>query len=457
MKNLTDHMSTPTNVDAGSTPQPMNPPLARLHRDQERRWRVFLEQNYPGGLLLRWGTRHRVYRFGERVAKIETLPSVAKDPSQGLAYEFSTLEAIEGRAVRLEPTYRIVDGAWCVLEMDWVEGDYLEDLIHADRAREVSIFRLVGLLFRVSMAGVAYKQLRARHTIRRDDGTLVFIDFGNSTCVGPLIALWRNFVPRVRVNGSWRWGRLASLIREILRRRDAEKVGNGDASSRDLQRYLLNERRTSKERPQHLANHPGDPVAARHFAAMEQCLTDAVKVNSDICADLIKFRFADYGMKGSRDWGLIWDFLARRVDFTGKSVVDLACGMGGVGVFARLDGAARIVSFDSVPLLVDAARHFAEALGFDDNLYSPLDWAKLASGELELPEADIVTALSPRLDDLPREPLLESLSRFPEILWQTSDAEGGRRDLAALGYRVVETLLRADVEKFVLYATDRSN
>lgn len=453
-------MVTPPTTQADS-PAPNLPdamaisPLARFHCEQEGLWRDFLERNYPGARLLRWGPQHRVYRCGDRVAKVEWETISAKDSTRGIEYEFSLLEALEGRASCLHPTYRVIDGTWCVLEMDWVEGDYLDDLIAAGRAREVSLIRLAAKLFRVSLAGVDYKQLRARHVIRRPDGDLVFIDFGHSTHAGPLVALWRNLAPLTFSGGSWHVSRLVSMIRAIMRRRVSSQGQGGDASPDPLRRWRINDLRRPAARAEHLAVHPGDPVAARHFAAMEQCLSEAVEADPRIGEDLIKFQFADYGMAGSRDWGFIWDYLSRRLDFAGKRIVDLACGMGGVGAYARLDGAAHVAAFDSPPLLLDAARNFSQALGFTDNSYQPLDWAKLAAGDAGLPDADVITALSVRLDDVPRERLLDCLTRYPEILWQTSDAEAGRRELAARGYGTVETLVRSDIGRYILYATGR--
>ncbi len=436
-------------------PKMTSSPLVRGYLEQESRWRDFVARNFPDARLLRWNPEHRVFRHGRRVIKVEWAMTANHDPRLTLEYEFSLMKRLEGRALRLNPSYRVIDGAWHALELDWVEGEDLDALISKNRAREVSIPKLVSKLFRVSLAGVAYKQLRARHIFRRATGALVFIDFGHSSHTGPLGALWRNFAPLNFTGGSWRWSRLVGIIREILRHRETMQGRGGDASRRALQLWRLNDRRPPQGRPAHIASHPGDPVAARHFEAMEQCLTEAVETDPRVAVDLLKFQLADYSMDGSRDWGFIWDHLARRVDFAGRSVVDLACGMGGVGAFARLGGANRVVSCDGLPVILDAARNFAEALGFADNVYRLLDWAKLETGDADLPAADIITALSARLDDLPREPLLEILTRYPEILWQTADADAGWRDLAARGYRTVEVLVRADVGQYILYAADR--
>jgi hypothetical protein len=437
-------------------PEQAGSPLMRLHRDQEARWREFIDRHFPGGRLLRWGPQHRVFHWGERVVKVEWDSLAADNPSRGLAYEFSLLQALDGRATRLCPAYKVIDGTWCVLEMDWVEGDYLDDLIVLNRAREVSVLRLVSKLFRVSLAGVIYKQLRGRHVIRRATGELEFIDFGHSSHAAPVIALWRNFAPLAFSGGSLHWSRLVGLVREILRHREHLALSPSDgAAVRATQSWRGNERRTPRARAANLASHPGDALAAQHFTAMEECLREARESDPQIGEDFIKFQFADYGMAGSRDWGFIWDYLTRRVDFAGKTVVDLSCGMGGVGAYARLDGASQVVSYDTHPFILQAARHFSEALGFTDNAFFQIDKAKLDRGEIELAGADIVTALSARLNTVPRARLLDVLTRYPVILWQTADAEAGRNDLMERGYQSIEILLRADIGQHILYAADK--
>lgn len=437
-------------------------PLARLYQEQESRWRDFLARHFPEARLLRWSPEQRVFRCGHRVMKIAYTTAAKRNPDHSPEYEFSLLRTLEGRALHLNPSYRLIDGVWCVMEIDWIEGESLEELIRERRARKISILQLLAKLFHVSLAGVVYKQLRARHIIRRANGELVFIDFGGSSRANPLVALWRNFAPLSSKNGLWQWGRLVGILRETLRRRrpaDGQVPGvwkpHESASPAALRRWQANARRSPRERPEHLANDPGDPVAARHFAAMERCLSEIIQIEPRTSDDLIKFRLANYCMFGNRDWGFIWDHIAGRVDFAGKSVIDLGCGMGGIGAFTRIVGGAHTISLDSQPLLLDAARHFAVALGIVDNEYRSIDWAALANGSEKLPKADIISALSVRLTDLPLERLIDILTQYPEILWQTCCVDQGRRGLEARGYRTVETVVVADVGRYIIHATDR--
>jgi hypothetical protein len=394
--------------------------------------------------------------------KIDWVTAASRDPRLSLEYEFSLLETLEGRALHLNPSYQVIDGKWYVLGMDWVEGEHLDELIREGHVRKVSILELIGRVFRVSLAGVIYKQLRARHTIQRANGELVFIDFGGSSHANPLVAIWRNFAPLSSLSGSWQASRLLELLRVILRgrysaMRSAPRLqqSRSSASPAALQRWQANSHRDPQSRPACLAHKPCDPIAARHFAEMERCLDEAVQIEPRICSDLYRFFFADYFLSGNRDWGIIWDRITRRVDFAGKNIIDLGCGMGTIGAFTRIAGGAHVTSLDSLPPLLDAARHFATAFGILDNTYRAIDWEKLTNGSESLPKADIISALSLRLGDQPLERVLDILAQYPEILWQTTDAEAGRRGLEARGYRTVEILGRSEFGKFILYAADR--
>jgi hypothetical protein len=428
-------------------------PLVNEYLEQESRWRNFLSQHFPDARLLRWSPEHRVFRRDHRVLKIEWAGAANRDPRLNFEYEYSLMSTLEGRVLRLNPSYRVIDGLWYAIEMDWIEGDYLSELIREGRGRSVSAMQLVYKLFLVSLSGVVYKQFRARHIIRRPNGELVFIDFGHSSRATPLVALWRNFALRSYRNGSWQWGRLIGILREMRRNRESSTTQKRNATA--IRRWQSNAHRVLKELPEHLLDDPGDPIAARHFSTMERCLSEAVKIEPRISDDLFQFRFGNYCIYGNRDWGFIWDHIARRVDFTGKRIADLGCGMGSIGAFSRIAGGAHATSLDSQPLLLDSARYLAAAVGIEGNEYRNLDWSKLADGSEVLPKADIISALSVRFADLPFARVLDILAQYPEIIWQTSCVDKGRRGLEARGYRTVETIVKADTGQYILYAVDR--
>jgi len=188
---------------------------------------------------------------------------------------------------------------------------------------------------------------------------------------------------------------------------------------------------------------------------MERCLSELVEKQPHLCNEFIEFHFANYGMAANHDWGFLWDHIASAVDFSGKRVIDLGCGMGAVGVFARLAGSVGVTSLDSMPLFLDAARHFASALRIAGNDYRQMDWARLANGSMAPPDGDIVTVLSARIDDMPLARVVGFLSRYSEILWRTSNAEAGKKSLAATGFQTIKTVMWEPDGGQIIYAADR--
>jgi hypothetical protein len=437
--------------------------VAAQHVANERQWRDLLNRHFPRPRrLLRWGLHHRVYRFGDRVAKIEKTLLNEHDHTLGVEYEYSLLLALEGRACTFHPTYKVIDNRWCVLEIDFIEGEYLDELLEQGRGRELSIIRMVARLFWVSLAGVTFKQLRGRHVIRRIDGSVAFIDFGHSTRTHPLNALWQNFTPFSFSGGKASPRRLSSLILEILRPRP--KSDQQDTASTEFdrlvegaqRRWQMNGKRAVVARARYLADHYGDSVMADELEAMERCVAVAIGTKPENGVDLPEFHFAEYGFAGAHDWGFLWDALADRVDWAGKRVLELSGGLGPVGVYARLEGAAHVTSLETDGNLREASRHFAKALRITDNDYGPLGSPADARRFDSLPAADILTVLSVRLESAPLERLMPLMSRYAEVLWQTPDAEAAVAALGMAGFRTIEVLLRTTQRRYIVYAADRN-
>ena len=454
---VSNHSLTPSAGLSGRTPgndmSSFRSPVARLQLQLDATWNTFLDTHFPGPrTLLRWGQEHRVYRTGDRVVKIEMASLGARDYTRGIGYEFELLEAIEGRGGRFRPSFRIIDDLWCVLEIDWIDGDYLDDLINQGRGRQVSVRRLLTKLFRISMAGVVYKQLRARHVIRRPDGKLAFIDFGHSRKANPLRALWENFAPITMAGGRPAPTRLLSIIVEIRRRRSAAKAELSHAITAALARWSVNPKRPPESKPPHLAQNPGDQVAAEHLARMEDCLHAAVTIDPKVAADINEVHFAEYGLGAHRDWGFIWDYIAHRVDFVNKTVVDLGSGMGAVGVFACLGGAVSVIGLDDDQNLVDAATHFSAGLQIDVATFRRIDGLTQAATLDQLPAGDILSLLSTRTEGLPREALLRRMTDFNEILWQTNAPEQAIADLRSHGFEITEILVGGAIGRKIIYA-----
>jgi SAM-dependent methyltransferase/predicted Ser/Thr protein kinase len=427
--------------------------LAEKYKEQEGRWDSFIEKYYANSEILRWGTNHRVYRNNKRAIKVEWKEGVSADKKLRLEYEYEILKSIEGKASTLNPNYKCIDGDWHVIEMDFLDGESLEDLILQGKASKVSIYTLFKKIFLISCAGVFYKQFRARHIFQSANGDIGFVDFGHSVFTSPLIALYKN-ISLVSINNwSIKAGRFMSIVIEILRNKkniaaNMEKLRNQKA----LTSYSRKSLRPKSALPEGLNTNPGDRIAAKHISKLEGSLVKAIQENKKAALDTFQYQLCGYGMTGYRDWGCVWDFIRRNIDFSGKRILDLGCGIGAVAAFSRLERSKNVLSIDNDKHLLSAAKNYSLAFGVSDNTYQYFDWIK-ENVESELHyEADIVTALSFRLEEIQEDNLIEFLTQYPEIIWQIKNIKIVENRLRDKGYKYFKVLTRSQSNRYIIYA-----
>jgi hypothetical protein len=74
----------------------------------------------------------------------------------------------------------------------------------------------------------------------------------------------------------------------------------------------------------------------------------------------------------------------------------------------------------------------------------------------KLPAGNILTVLSTRTEDLPRESLLARMADFDEILWQTPAPERAVADLHVHGFEAVDVLVDGALGRKIIYAAKRN-
>ena len=132
--------------------------LAENYMRQEVRWDSLIEKYYCNSEILRWGTNHRVYKNNSRVIKIEWKEGINADKKLRLEYEYEILKSIEGKVFILNPDYKCIDGDWHVIEMDFLDGESLEDLILQGKASKVSIYTLFKKLFLITQICIKFNR-----------------------------------------------------------------------------------------------------------------------------------------------------------------------------------------------------------------------------------------------------------------------------------------------------------
>ena len=429
--------------------------LAENYMRQEVRWDSLIEKYYCNSEILRWGANHRVYKNNSRVIKIEWKEGINADKKLRLEYEYEILKSIEGKVFILNPDYKCIDGDWHVIEMDFLDGESLEDLILQGKASKVSIYTLFKKLFLISCAGVFYKQFRARHIFQSANGDIGFVDFGHSSFTSPLIALYKNISLFSINNWSIKAGRFISIAIEILRnRKDITLSIEKFRHEKAMTSYARKSLRPKSALPEGLNTNPGDRVAANHISKLEDSLIKAIHENKKTALDTFQYQLCGYGMTGYRDWGCVWDFIRRNIDFSNKRILDLGCGIGAVAAFSRLEGSKHVLSIDNDKHLLSAAKNYSLAFGINDNTYQYFDWIKEnIKSELHY-KADIVTALSFRLEEIQEDGLIEFLTQYPEIIWQINNIKTVENRLRDKGYKYFKVLTRSQSNRYIIYANN---
>ena len=181
-------------------------------------WDDFIVNNYPGAILIKSaeGIHHRVYKYHDKAIKVQYRKNNYGNFSVKNEYKIICRTCKYG--YNFMPNYIELESGWNILEMRWVDGPLLDEVVSNKLAGEISILSLISLIARLSMSGVVHRQLRARHIIKSDN-KLVLIDYGGSRLSYSLQAMLINFFPlRVRNNKieikPYIW-----LIKKILEQR----------------------------------------------------------------------------------------------------------------------------------------------------------------------------------------------------------------------------------------------
>ena len=342
--------------------------------------------------------------------------------------------------------------------MDWVDTNPLEYYINNDQCNEVSLLSLLRSLFYISLLGIEYKQFRARHIYPQINGSFIFIDFGGSKLTNPIFAVLRTFTPFTWSDGKLEWSRLFGFVIMILSSRynkenvyDNNIIPDNLSLANSLFHWRRNSNRSLYQHPDNLNVELKDQIAAKHLILTENYLNEAINIDHVICEDIFQLQIASYLLHGGKNWGYLWDTVKRTVSFTGKKVIDLGSCIGLVGVFSRFEGSSEVISFETLPELIQASENFSKAFQITNNKYQLISWDKLENKQQNLPAGDIIFSLSKRFDNVSPKQQLEILTNYQEIIWCTANPNEVRQNLIKEGYRVVRTITPFK-EKSVIYA-----
>ncbi len=158
----------------------------------EPKWREMINKYFPGAELIRWGITHRVFKYKNRTIKIQHKDNNAEF-LQTVENEFEINKLLENKTWKSNPQLYTLETEWTVLEKDWFDGIWVEDLAKAGNLASVPLIIILKKLFILSWNGIIYKQFRFRHILLEKKYDVVFIDFGGSKIVSAWNAIKENF------------------------------------------------------------------------------------------------------------------------------------------------------------------------------------------------------------------------------------------------------------------------
>lgn len=319
-------------------------------------WFDIIDTYYPGGRMVNISPHHRVIHHGDKAIKIQHGSADSHiEQTQSVEAEYEILNRLNGAAGPLQPHLKLLRTDWAALELNWIEGRLLIDILNDPDSAKPSIRQLLATAFRVARRGVAYSQFRGRHIIVRPSGEMVFIDFGGSHKSSALRTLLQVFSPIARRNARWHVSQLWYLAKKI--HEHGRAASNADErSAPTLARWSFAEQ---------AAGIGFDPDAdeARHLFSAEADIKLALTQNPNVAHDIPTVFIGPFYMRGSEHWELLWHTVTSAVPTRGRNVTVLQAGIGLAAIFAAADGAAKVIACEEDATLTRAAVRISQAFG----------------------------------------------------------------------------------------------
>lgn len=343
------------------------------YKENHKKWDLLVEELFPDAVLIKWGLNQRVYQKEKKIYKIRLCGGSDRG---GLEFEYETNKKCEGVLWNLEPQYKLVAGKCEYLALKQMTGHTLDIHIAKGNSQVLKLHLLIKSLFFLSCKGIAYKQLRGRHTYIDSRRRPVFIDFGNSRRTNFFDALITNLFPFSNENGKWQVSRFGYIFSTVVRQKLFKKNNSpknvGLVKNRpheSLQDSVLLAQHKKNLSDLNDGNIRGEIAQMGSFRVWKKSITAWFKEYPNRSKDLLRWEF-DEGARvwGGESWAVIWDEIRRKIELRGKNIIECGFSMGLAAVHARMDGAKSIVSYQADELSLEVGVN-AQKFFILDNIY----------------------------------------------------------------------------------------
>lgn len=427
------------------------------YQRENQEWDYFIERTLgPNAQLVsisRFSANRRIYRVGGRITKIRRL---VRDPypyvrMQDLAGEYKLLCRLRGVSGICQNVEYFQEDGWEFLSYDYVPGNSLRSLL-AEKSTILKgqvLWKILRAIIRINKHGIAHRDILPENILVDEHGEVHLLDFDQAI-----------ELPSYR-----------AMLIDILAIGNHEHLGYGHF------RGLLWQTRSGWFRwlkPVVIALRifrglVGKTSIPRKPSVFEYCATDNPDIEilkqaweigkrSDASSPGIGVAYysldvADCHFHGERPWALRWYEISKRVDFTGKRVLELGCNLGLSSAFARRAGARECVGVDCDSAILEGARLVSKAFHVQNEFYQ-VDFDSDEPWEERFRGFDLVIALSVINWLKKRERFLAFLGEHPEVLYEGHDSldqEVGR--LRRVGFDRIEVIMVSERNRAIFLAS----
>ena len=202
----------------------------------EEEWSKIIKKYYvKPGRFFKSHKYHRVFKFKNKIVKIQFKSKKNKIPyEETVQNEYLSYQAMRNRLGFYNAKLKNLNKNWTALEVNFFEGEILEDLLEKKSKLIILWFHIIFKLIYLSLLGIYHKQLRLRHFIVNKKKKLHLIDFGGSQRVNVITAFIKNFgILNLKTSKAF------YMLKQVLFYKSKGKINNNNFNSKNIKLYKL--------------------------------------------------------------------------------------------------------------------------------------------------------------------------------------------------------------------------
>ena len=437
--------------------------LKIIYNKRKKIWSDFENNFLPADAKLSCISRspnQRIYATETRIFKVRRIGVEPYVRKQSLNGEFDILLHISQLSeLDLHPLFKLINNEWEVLELDYCRGDTLFEKEQKHTFVDISLQPIWKVVWNLTKLGIAHRDLRLDNIIYESDTRVTIIDFDQSERTSRLNAFLSNVFGVGKSKGLgfsmfWVFTEYHEKKRDLL--------GFLSGGFQRIRSYINKFRRvffTKKREIGLLKNSYPYAVTAnleKEIELLKRAWELGAKSNANAPDANIAYYSLDIGgclLIGERPWEVRWEHIRRRINFNGRTVLELGCNLGLLSTFARIEGATCCSAVDIDNTILRGAQLVAAAFGIDDNKYVRLNFDSSLNWETKLRGYDLVTCLSVLNWVKDKKRLLNFLGQHKELLFEGHEClEIEMERLRSVGYNHIEILTKGERGREIIYA-----